>query len=268
MDGSTHSSPPVTTAVILAAGLGSRLQPVWGAAPKGLLPLGDLPIIERSIQQLLRHGVTKLVLVTGYQAAQFASLAARYPAIKTVHNPHFATSGSMYSLYCARDLLPDAFLLLECDLIYEDRALSTLLACPHASALVVTELSGGGDEVLVEAEGQRLKRTSKQRAALATIAGEQIGISKISPRLFQSMTAYAEYVFRSDLNLEYYSDCLNAVADAVSIFCCTIPELIWAEIDDGAQWQRARDIIFPRLQAASPQPFAWQEPTALKECLE
>lgn len=268
MDGSTHSPPPVTTAVILAAGLGSRLHPVWDAAPKALLPLGNQPIIERSIQQLLRHGVTEIVLVTGYQAAQFAVLAARYPAIKTVHNPHYAASGSMYSLYCARHLLPGAFLLLECDLIYEDRALSALLACPHASALVVAELSGGGDEVLVEAEGQRLKRTSKQRATLATIAGEQIGISKISPQLFQSMTAYAEDVFRSNLDLEYYSDCLNAVADAVSIFCCTVPELIWAEIDDGAQWQRAREVVFPRLLAASPQPFARQEPAARKECRE
>ncbi len=244
---------PITSAVILAAGLGSRLQDTWADAPKGLLPLGDTPIIERSIQQLLRHGVTEIVLVTGYQAAQFAPLAARYPAIKTVHNPHFAASGSMYSLYCARDRLPGAFLLLECDLIYEDSVLSALLACPHASALAVAELSGGGDEVFIEAEGQRLKRTTKQRAALATIAGEQIGISKISPQLFAAMTAYAELFFRSDLNLEYYSDCLNAVADQVNIFCCTIPGLIWAEIDDGAQWRRAREVVFPRLLAASRQ---------------
>lgn len=242
---------PITTAVILAAGLGSRLQDAWANAPKGLLPLGDTPIIERSILQLLQHGVTEIVLVTGYQADQFAPLVARYPAIKTVHNPYFATSGSMYSLYCARNLLPDAFLLLECDLIYEDRALSALLTCPHASALAVAELSGGGDEVFVQSEGQRFKRTSKQRAALATIVGEQIGISKISPQLFNAMTTYAERFFRSGLNLEYYSDCLNAVADQVSIFCCTIPGLIWAEIDDGAQWRRAHEVVFPRLLAAS-----------------
>lgn len=242
---------PITTAVILAAGLGSRLQDTWADAPKGLLPLGDTPIIERSILQLLRHGVTEIVLVTGYHAAQFAPLAARYPAIKTVHNPCYATSGSMYSLYCARDLLPGAFLLLECDLIYEDRALSALLTCPHTSALVVAEPSGAGDEVFVQAEGQRLKRTTKQRSALTTIVGEQIGISKISPQLFEAMTTYAECFFRSDLNLEYYSDCLNAVADQVSIFCCTIPDLIWAEIDDGTQWRRAREVVFPRLLAAS-----------------
>jgi len=245
----------VKTAVILAAGIGSRIQNLWADAPKGLLSLGDTPIVERSIKQLLSHGITEIVLVTGHHAAQFEPLAARYPGIKTVYNPLYATSGSMYSLYCARHLLQDVFLLLESDLIYEDRALAALIACPHTNATVVSGFTHAGDEAFTEVKGDRVKRISKQREELANVTGEMIGISKVSPALFQAMVAYAEQSFQEDLKLEYYSGCLNAIIEQIDLFCCKIDDLIWAEIDDGAQWQRAREKIFPQLLAASGQPI-------------
>ncbi len=94
-------------------------------APKGLLRLGRKSIIEESIQRLLAVGIERIVIVTGHLAAHFDPIRASYPGVvELVHNPHFADSGSMYSLFCARDLLDDDFLLLEADLVYERRCLS------------------------------------------------------------------------------------------------------------------------------------------------
>ena len=109
------------------------MNEVGRLAPKGLLRLGEKPIIEESIQRLLAVGIERIVIVTGHLAAQLDSLESSYRGfVELVHNPHFADSGSMYSLFCARDLVDDDFLLLEADLVYERRCLSECLAAPAA----------------------------------------------------------------------------------------------------------------------------------------
>ena len=96
----------------------------------------------------------------------------------------------MYSLWCARDRIKGSFLLLESDLIYEQRALDILLTGP-AEAILLSGTTLAGDEVYVETEGEghnsRLYAMSKDAGALgADPAGELVGISLISPELFPS----------------------------------------------------------------------------------
>lgn len=155
---------------------------MWSHAPKGLLPVGSTSLLERSLEQLLRCGIVKVVLVTGHQADQFTPLVERYPCIQTAYTPFYATSGSMYSLYCARTLLSGPFLLLEADLLYEDRALQALLANPDESALLVSGFTGSGDEVYVDATGGRVNGLSKDRERLAAVSGEMVGITKVAAR--------------------------------------------------------------------------------------
>ena len=237
------------TAVILAAGMGSRLADLWPGAPKGLLPFGNTPLVERSIRQLLRHGIEEIILVTGHQAGQYEALAARYPAVRTVYNPLYATSGSMYSLYCARHLLPDAFLLLESDLIYEDRALGDLLGVPQRDAILISGPTGSGDEVYVGEDHGRVTGLSKQKGALPQVAGEMVGISQLSAPFFKAMLAYAEEYFQRTLKLEYCTGCLNGMAHQAELFYCKIDDLVWTEIDDRNHWERAQSSIFPKLLA-------------------
>jgi len=53
-------------AVILAGGRGTRLQPYTTILPKPLMPIGDLPILEVVIRQLVGHGIDDIVLAVGY----------------------------------------------------------------------------------------------------------------------------------------------------------------------------------------------------------
>jgi NDP-sugar pyrophosphorylase family protein len=55
-------------AVILAGGQGSRLRPYTFTVPKPLLPLGDRPLLDYLITQMVRCGVTDVVLALGYHA--------------------------------------------------------------------------------------------------------------------------------------------------------------------------------------------------------
>ena len=239
----------ITTAVILAAGLGLRLRDVFTGKPKGLLALDNLPLVERSIQQLRRHGIRNIIIVTGYLAADYEALAAAYaPLVQTVHNEYYADSGSMYSLYRARDLINEPFLLLESDLLYEDRALTKLLAFPAPDAILVSVPTHSNDEMYVEARANRFYAMSKTRDKLQAVSGEMVGISKISLPLFHQMITHAERYFRTSRHFHYEDGCLNQLAQQHPIALCKVDDLIWAEIDNASHLRRAETLIWPAIR--------------------
>jgi choline kinase len=244
----------IDTAVILAAGMGTRLRDEASDHPKGFLSLGERTIIEESIDRLTSAGIRDIVIVTGYCQGHYEQLAAgRQGLVRTIHNASFAESGSMYSLYCAREVLNSAFLLLESDLIYEPRALTELLAHPAEDAILLSGPTDAGDEVFVATLDGLLVDMSKDRESLrqtpgARIAGELVGISKISQPLFATMLRIAGPVFERDLNYDYETDCLVAAAQERDIACPLIADLVWAEIDDPGHLRRAREEVYPAIR--------------------
>jgi len=241
----------VDTAVILAAGMGSRLRAELDDRPKGLLELGDKPIVEESILRLKHAGVERLVIVTGYMREAYEALARAFPElIVTAHNEVYDKSGSMYSLYCAREHLKGDFLLLESDLIYEQRALTEVIDCPADSCVLLSDWTHSGDEVYVSTADGRLVAMSKDRSSLPQApTGELVGITKVSAELFRHMEAFSAKAFERSLMVDYETDCLVGVAASHPIECRVVEGLLWAEIDDPDHLARARGSVYPAIRA-------------------
>lgn len=98
-------------AVILAAGIGRRLQPITGELPKCLVPVYGIPIIENQIQTLRKLGVDRICIIAGYQCEKLVYLIKKYPNIEIRINNKFDLYNNLYSLYLAVDLLKDSFIL-------------------------------------------------------------------------------------------------------------------------------------------------------------
>lgn len=239
----------VTTAVILAAGCGTRLAGEVADRPKGMLRFGERPIIEESVASLADAGIRDVVLVTGHLAGQYREFArGTNGLVRTVQNPRYADSGSMYSLYQARTLVRGPFLLLESDLVYEPRALAVLLDGPDEDAILVSGPTGAGDEVWVATESGRLAGMSKRRSELTgTIAGELVGITRVSAALFARLCGLAENEFGRTLMVDYETDALVAAGRQQRIACPVVPDLVWGEIDDSSQLARVRGTVYPEL---------------------
>jgi len=239
---------PARTAVILAAGRGTRLGPMGRDIPKGFLQLGAHAIVEESIGRLERAGVERIILVTGHQQRLYEELADRAGGqVRTVHNPRFATCGSLYSLACARADLDDDFLLLESDLIYEQRALS-VLQDGGSDAVLLSGPTDAGDEVWVETLNGRLAGMSKDRENLAgEVAGEFVGISRISHNFFEVLMDDALPRLQADPMLEYEVDGLTPAAALAPMPCTVVQNLLWAEIDDEQHLRRARRDVYPAI---------------------
>lgn len=238
----------IRTAVILAAGRGTRLAGELTDRPKGFLELGARPIIEESLERLENAGITEAIIVTGHCRGHYDELASRRKGfVRTVHNERFADSGSLYSLHCARDAVNGDFLLLESDLIYESRALETLLESGAEDAVLLSGPTGAGDEVWVQAEDGCLVGMSKERDSLDSVTGELVGISRISAALAARLFAIAETLFARSLRYDYETDGLVAAARERCIACPLVEDLVWAEIDDPSHLARARTTVYPRL---------------------
>lgn len=238
----------IKTAVILAAGLGSRLKEMTTDKPKGFLIIGDKSIIEQSICKLIDHGVEKIIIGTGYLSDAYEQLAKKYPQIICVKNMRYSETGSMYTLYNLRNYVDNDFLLLESDLIYDKIGLRYLLeeSCPDV--VLASGRTNSNDEVYIEVDDNKfLVGVSKMPEELSSTYGELIGITKISINTFQKMCYYADNTFVSNQKLDY-EYALVGISDEVNIYVKKIEDYAWSEIDDRYQLDRANIKIYPLIK--------------------
>ena len=90
-------------AILMAAGLGSRMRPLTDRMPKPLVPVKGMPLIETVIAALNRRGVEEIDIVTGYLHEQFAPLAERHPNVRLVENPDYAVKNNINSIAVVAD---------------------------------------------------------------------------------------------------------------------------------------------------------------------
>jgi len=119
-----------TTALLLAAGMGSRLAPLTDSAAKCLVGLSGVPILERLIRTLGAHGFTRLVVVIGHESDSIQDYLGDHLGdidISYVTSTLYRTTNNIYSLWLARDVIDEPVLLLESDLVFDEALLTEML---------------------------------------------------------------------------------------------------------------------------------------------
>lgn len=108
-------------AILMAAGLGSRMKPLTERTAKPLVQIRGKPLVETVLTALRRRGVREIYIVTGYKAEQFQPLAAKSPDIRLVHNAEYATKNNIGSIAVIADIMRehDCF-ICEADLYVSD----------------------------------------------------------------------------------------------------------------------------------------------------
>lgn len=110
------------TVIILAAGRGTRLQPLTNELPKGMVPLHGRPLLEWQVEAARAAGARRIVVVTGYEADKI-----ELPGVIRVHNERFAETNMIASLMTARRYFGDGFVLAYSDIVYETHVLKSVM---------------------------------------------------------------------------------------------------------------------------------------------
>lgn len=238
----------VETAVIMAAGLGTRFGKMTETVPKGFVECGDLSMVERSIQTLLVCGIKRIIIGTGYLKEKYEALKEVYPQIECVFSPRYAETNSMYTLWNCREVIgDDDFLLLESDLVFEKKAITALLECPESDVMLITPVTKFQDQYYVEyGEGNRLTRCSTVETELDA-KGELVGIHKLSNKFYRVMCEdYAKKVEEKP-KLGYEYELLTMSQEIMKVYVLRVEGLKWYEIDDVDDLNYAEQHVLPYL---------------------
>ena len=133
-------------AVILAAGMASRLRPLTNDRPKCLLTVGTRCLLGRTVDSIKAAGITELVVVTGYRGEMIRSfLTDNYKdmQISFVDNVDYQTTNNIYSLWLAKDYVAGKdFILLDSDILFDGRIINRLLESEGTCLAVNTHKLG------------------------------------------------------------------------------------------------------------------------------
>ena len=227
--------------LILAAGMGTRLLPLTLARPKCLVEAAGRPMMEYQLDSLRRADITECTIVVGYMADAVRNyFGSEYRGIRLsyVENTVYATTNNLYSLWLARRKFDDDIILLESDLVFDNRLLCELLKMDEPNVAVVDHFRPAMDGSLILAEGGVAKRMvlkSDQSSgfdysrALKTVNIYRLSEETLVETIVPKMSEFLQEG-RSDL---YYEAVFASLIDSgrMSMAVMNTRNRKWTEID-------------------------------------
>ena len=245
-------------AIILAAGLGTRLLSKTHIIPKGMVKLFDKCLLEMQIDIFKKCNINDISIVTGYLADKIT-----FPSINYFKNENFSTTSGNESIFCAKEKLQDCTIITYSDLVFEKAIMDQIIDFkgdigiaveldwkPHYDGRTLHEMSEA-DNVLFDKEGNILEIRKNIQKPDSEI-GEFVGIVKLSRK--GSNMFLEKY---SELEVSHQGKFHNAPSLKRSIIPDMLQELIdsginvepiyvsgkWCEIDTPQDLQKARKIF-------------------------
>ena len=171
-------------AIILAAGMASRLRPLTLTTPKSLLRVGERSLLQRSMDALIANGVKEFCIVTGYLHEMIEDFVKEQYAdsIKVIfiYNKVYETTNNIYSLWLARPFAEgQEVLLLDSDLLYDPQIVTRVLATNAPNVLTLIRHDLGEEEMKVVTDAQGSIKEISKTCNPADAAGESLGIEKM-----------------------------------------------------------------------------------------
>lgn len=237
------------TAIILAAGQGTRLRPITDDIPKCMVEIAGKPILNHQLDILTEAGIENIVVVTGYLEEEIQD-----PRITKVHNPEYASTNMIYSLFCAEEDLEGDVIVAYGDIIYSKEVLNNVMD-PEGDIVTASDeewlpyWEERCDDPLTDAEtfkkGKKQKVVSlgQEAESIDEIEGQFTGLIKLSSRgcsIFKETYHDCKknddchknaWESNRDLRNAYMTDILNYLADKGEVHYTSI-QRGWFEVDN------------------------------------
>lgn len=231
-------------AVILAAGLGSRLRPITDTVPKCMVPVNGIRIIDKQIDNLLSNGVTEIYVVSGYlHEVLDAHLKANYPNVQIIGNPRYDKTNNMYSLYLTEPYVKgEEFMLMNADVYYDANIVTGMLEGTNCSKIACDYSQYMDESMKITCANRKINHISK-KISEADYDAVSIDVYRISAD--DSKILFAE-VDDTILNRKNENSWTEVALDHIFDKATFVPYRIqgrWFEIDNHEDLAKAESIF-------------------------
>jgi choline kinase len=245
-------------AIIVAAGMGSRLAPYTDDRPKTLVEINGKSILARQIDAYRAAGVSEFNIVRGYMKELIQVPGARY-----FDNDQYRENNILVSLFHAEAAMDGGFLFSYSDIVFRPEVVRAALDTEGDFALVIDrrwhEAYVGRQHHPVEegevarVDGDRVTLVGKKTVPPAEAAGEFIGLARFSAHAVERMRArYHErkqchwgqpYGRAPRFEKAYLTDLLNDLIDSGEVMRPAFIDGGWREIDTVEDLERAKPVV-------------------------
>lgn len=237
--------------IILAAGKGSRLNGTAGESPKCLVDAGGVTLVERQIRALRGAGIEDIAVVVGCQADRVRRACGH--GVTYVENARYAQTNSMYSLWMARPLLYEGFVVLNCDVLFHPVLLGDLLSARHDNALLLAYREAdqplfGDEEMKVKVRCGRVVDMSKTMDP-AEADGENLGIVKFGPEGAAALVDIMDGLVAAGGLRDWAPRAFAEFARTRPLHAIGTRGYPWIEIDFPEDYRRAVRDVLPEIEA-------------------
>ena len=242
-------------AVILAAGMASRLRPLTAHTPKCLLKIGERSLLQRSMDALISNGIHDFVFVTGYlhtMIEDFVTLT--YPDLKVqfVHNEVYASTNNIYSLWLALPAVGnERMLLLDSDLLYDPQIITRVLAQQDDDVLTLIRHELGEEEMKVVTDERGSITEISKTCDPVLAAGESLGIEKMGTAYIQALYQELDVMMNVEhLENVFYERAFERLIPKGHTFSVLdVTDLFSCELDCVEDFENAKQMIPDYLQS-------------------
>jgi len=238
------------TAVILAAGVGSRMGLHTADRPKCLLEIAPgATLLGLQLDRLFETGrIDRVVVVTGYHGDRVDEFVRRHAAhrpVEVLYNPFYDVSNNLHSLWLARESLRGGGVIVNGDDLFHPALLDRALAAPGDVVVTINRKHGyDADDMKIIADGRSLRRIGKD-VPFEEATGEAIGVIRLSAVGGARGSAARDQLVRSgDRNIFYLRAVQRMIDFGLPVETADITPIPWAEVDE------PRDLAAVRARAA------------------
>ena len=241
----------VEQAIILAAGLGSRLKPLTDTVPKCLTEVNGKPILLQTLELLEKNGIKETVIVIGYLGQKIADkFGNKYGNMKLTYiwNHVYAKTNTMFSVWLARDYLKHGVILIEGDIVFGKSFMQKLIETDSEKSYWMLDSFGPKSEgsMSVSNDVGRIIIVKIVRTKLKCYCNnfyKSTGVLKLTPEYGKAFSNWlTQAVSLLDVNI-YYDLVLEKHLKDLPLYVGSVVGIEWMEIDIVEDLKRAEEIF-------------------------
>ena len=234
-------------AIILAAGAGTRLNPLTNGCPKCLVPAGKKLLLDHQLEALQGVGVGDIVLVVGYEADQIREHCGA--AVRYIENPDYLKTNSIYSLYLACGELDTDTFLFNCDILFHPVLLKRMLDSGRPNIVAVdSHIKRVANEMNVRFERDGCVAAISKELDPASAQAQSVQLVKFDAAGAQLVRREVERLIQLKKKDIFPTSSYGPLIEAGLLYAVEAGDLPWAEIDSMEDYNRAIGHVLPRLE--------------------